>query len=47
MATAELLISHRVLIVDDDESMRNVMTATLGRRRDFDVVAATDVPDAF
>ncbi len=45
MATAELLISHRVLIVDDDESMRNVMTATLGRKG-FNVVAATNVPDA-
>jgi DNA-binding response OmpR family regulator len=45
MAPVELKISHKVLLVDDDESMRNVMTETLGRKG-FTVVAAANVADA-
>jgi DNA-binding response OmpR family regulator len=39
------LIGNRVLLVDDDDSVREMMTATL-QHRGFEVVAAANVADA-
>ncbi len=44
MASIELP-SHKVLLVDDDDAVRDMMTATL-RLRGFEVIAAANVPDA-
>jgi DNA-binding response OmpR family regulator len=38
-------ISHKVLLVDDDDAVRNMMTVTL-EHKGFNVVAAANVPDA-
>ena len=38
-------ISHKVLLVDDDDAVRNMMTVTL-EHKGFSVVAAANVPDA-
>lgn len=38
-------ISHKVLLVDDDDAVRNMMTVTL-EHKGFTVVAAANVPDA-
>ncbi|MGA2020268.1 MAG: response regulator [Candidatus Sulfotelmatobacter sp.] len=38
-------VSHRVLLVDDDEAVRTMMSATL-ERKGFEVVCAADVPEA-
>jgi DNA-binding response OmpR family regulator len=45
MTLAERPISHKVLLVDDDEAIREMMTATLAHKG-FDVVAATNVTEA-
>jgi len=45
MAIPEEPISHKVLLVDDDDAVRDMMSATL-ELRDFEVVAAANVPDA-
>lgn len=45
MIPTERSVSHRVLLVDDDDSVRAVMNATL-QRHGFDVVAAASVVDA-
>ena len=45
MTPTERSISHRVLLVDDDDAVRNMMTVTL-ERKGFEVVAASDVPEA-
>jgi DNA-binding NtrC family response regulator len=37
--------SHRVLLVDDDEAIRTMMSATL-KRKGFDVVSAANVTEA-
>lgn len=37
--------SHKVLLVDDDDAVREMMTVTL-ERKGFEVVAAANVPDA-
>jgi hypothetical protein len=38
MTPTERPISHKVLLVDDDEAVRHMMTATLARKR-FGVIA--------
>ena len=38
-------ISHKVLLVDDDDAVRNMMTVTL-EHKGFTVVAAANVPEA-
>jgi DNA-binding response OmpR family regulator len=38
-------VSHRVLLVDDDEAVRNMMTVTL-EHKGFDVISATNVTEA-
>ena len=45
MTPTERSISRRVLLVDDDDAVRNMMTVTL-ERKGFEVVAASDVPEA-
>src|SRR6202521_1131607 len=45
MTPTEPRISHKVLLVDDDEAIREMMTATL-EHKGFDVVAATNVTEA-
>src|SRR6202023_1473096 len=45
MTPTEPRISHKVLLVDDDEAIREMMTATL-EHKGFDVVAATNVTPA-
>lgn len=45
MTPTEHSISRRVLLVDDDDAVRNMMTVTL-ERKGFEVVAASDVPEA-
>ena len=42
MTLAERPISHRVLLVDDDDAIREMMTATLAHKG-FEVVAAANV----
>src|ERR1700722_5443602 len=45
MTPTDPRISHKVLLVDDDEAIREMMTATL-EHKGFDVVAATNVTEA-
>jgi DNA-binding response OmpR family regulator len=45
MTPTEHPISHRVLLVDDDDAVRDMMTRTL-ELKGFDVVAATNVTEA-
>jgi DNA-binding response OmpR family regulator len=45
MAPTEQPVSHRVLLVDDDDGVRAMMNAML-ERKGFDVVAAASVTDA-
>lgn len=45
MTPTERAISHKVLLVDDDNAVRNMMTVTL-ERKGFEVVAASTVPEA-
>lgn len=45
MTPTERAISHKVLLVDDDNAVRNMMTVTL-ERKGFEVVAASNVPEA-
>ena len=45
MTPTERAISHKVLLVDDDNAVRNMMTVTL-ERKGFEVVPASNVPEA-
>jgi DNA-binding response OmpR family regulator len=45
MTPTERSISHKVLLVDDDDAVRDMMTVTL-EHKGFDVVAATNVTEA-
>src|SRR6202045_583839 len=45
MTATEPRISHKVLLVDDDEAIREMMTATL-EHKGFEVVAAANVTEA-
>lgn len=45
MVPTESRVVHRVLLVDDDDAVRAMMTATL-ERKGFDVVPASNVTDA-
>ena len=45
MTLAERPISHRVLLVDDDDAIREMMTASLAQKG-FDVIAAANVTEA-
>ena len=45
MTLAERPISHKVLLVDDDDAIREMMTATLAHKG-FDVVSAANVTEA-
>jgi DNA-binding response OmpR family regulator len=45
MTPTELCISHKVLLVDDDEAIREMMTATL-EHKGFGVVAVANVTEA-
>src|ERR1700686_350908 len=45
MTPTERPIPHKVLLVDDDEAVRNMMTATL-ERKGFGVVAVANVTEA-
>ena len=45
MTLTEHPVSHKVLLVDDDDAVRDMMTATL-EHKGFDVVAATNVTEA-
>lgn len=45
MTPTERSISRRVLLVDDDDAVRNMMTVTL-ERKGFEVVSASNVPEA-
>jgi len=45
MTPTERPISHKVLLVDDDDAVREMMTVTL-EHKGFDVVAATNVTEA-
>src|SRR5450432_2652278 len=45
MTPTERSVSHRVLLVDDDDAVRTMMNATL-ERKGFDVVAAANVTEA-
>jgi DNA-binding response OmpR family regulator len=45
MTQTKTSVSHRVLLVDDDEAVRTMMTATL-ERKGFDVIPATGVVEA-
>src|ERR1700723_3601354 len=45
MTPTDPRISHKVLLVDDDEAIREMMTATL-EHKGFDVVAASTVTEA-
>ena len=45
MVPSEPTARHRVLLVADDDAVRDMMTATL-ERRGFGVVAATNVTEA-
>ena len=45
MTPSERPISHKVLLVDDDDAIRDMMTATL-EHKGFGVVAAANVTEA-
>src|SRR6202142_426621 len=45
MSPTERRIAHRVLLVDDDDAIREMMTATL-EHKGFEVVAAANVTEA-
>jgi DNA-binding response OmpR family regulator len=45
MTQTKTSVSHRVLLVDDDEAIRDMMNATL-KMKGFDVVAAANVTEA-
>src|ERR1700737_3547396 len=45
MTPTEQLVSHKVLLVDDDDGVRAMMDATL-ERKGFDVVAVANVTEA-
>src|SRR4030088_554710 len=45
MSPIKTSVSHRVLLVDDDEAVRTMMSATL-ERKGFDVVPAASVTEA-
>src|ERR1700704_4612165 len=45
MTPTKTSVSHRVLLVDDDEAVRTMMSATL-ERKGFDVVPAASVTEA-
>jgi DNA-binding response OmpR family regulator len=45
MTQTKTSVSHRVLLVDDDEAVRDMMSATL-EKKGFDVVAAANVTEA-
>jgi len=45
MTPPEKPVAHKVLLVDDDDAVRAMMTATL-EHRGFDVVAAASVTEA-
>ena len=45
MAATELPTAHKILLVDDDDGVRNMMTVTL-EHRGFNVVSAASVTDA-
>jgi len=45
MTSTERSDSHKVLLVDDDEAVRDMMTVTL-EHKGFEVVAAANVPEA-
>jgi CheY-like chemotaxis protein len=45
MTPTERPISHKVLLVDDDDAIREMMTAAL-EHKGFEVVAAANVPEA-
>jgi len=45
MSPTDRPVAHRVLLVDDDDAVRDMMTATL-ERKGFEVVAAATVTDA-
>ncbi len=45
MTTTEPCISHKVLLVDDDDAVRTMMTVTL-EHKGFEVVAAANVTEA-
>jgi DNA-binding response OmpR family regulator len=45
MTPSDKLVAHRVLLVDDDDAVREMMTETL-EHKGFDVVAAANVADA-
>ena len=45
MAPTEKPVSHKVLLVDDDDAVRAMMNATL-ERKGFEVVAAASVTEA-
>ena len=45
MTPTEHPVSHKLLLVDDDDAVREMMTATL-EHKGFDVVAATNVTEA-
>jgi DNA-binding response OmpR family regulator len=45
MTQTELTATHRVLLVDDDQAVRHMMSEAL-KRKGFDVVSASSVPEA-
>jgi DNA-binding response OmpR family regulator len=45
MTPTEPLTSHKVLLVDDDDAVRDMMTVTLAHKG-FEVVSAADAPEA-
>jgi DNA-binding response OmpR family regulator len=45
MSSLDNLVAHKVLLVDDDNAVREMMTATL-ERKGFEVVAAANVSEA-
>jgi DNA-binding response OmpR family regulator len=45
MAPTELPTVHKILLVDDDDAVRNMMTVTL-EHNGFNVVSAASVTDA-
>ena len=45
MTQTKTSVSHRVLLVDDDEAVRTMMSATL-ERKGFEVIPAANVTEA-